>query len=63
LTILINGTEDRRAMRVLLHTTIQSHATPPLPYYYHASTVPTLVRPSFPFPFLYNQLLLMTALP
>ncbi|EGB03223.1 hypothetical protein AURANDRAFT_68194 [Aureococcus anophagefferens] len=33
------------------------YATLPLPYYHHASTVPTLVRLSFPFPLLYNQLL------
>ena len=33
------------------------YATLLLPYYHHASTVPTLVRLSFPPPPLYNQLL------
>ena len=48
------------SLSLYLHDyTVVQYATLPLPYYYHASTVPTLVRPSFPFkfPFLSNQLL------
>ena len=46
------------SLSLYLHDyTVVQYATLPLPYYHHASTVPTLVRLSFPFPLLYNQLL------
>ena len=52
------------SLSLYLHDyTVVQYATLPLPYYHHASTVPTLVRPSFPFPFFIISYYLMTELP
>ena len=52
------------SLSLYLHDyTVVQYATLPLPYYHHASTVPTLVRPYFPFPFFIISYYLMTELP
>ena len=51
------------SLSLYLHDyTVVQYATLPLPYYHHASTVPTLVRPSFPFPFFIISYYLMSEL-
>ena len=52
------------SLSLYLHDyTVVQYATLPLPYYHHASTVPTLVRLSFPFPSFIISYYTMTALP